>query len=553
MATVSAARVLARSLADEGVDVIFHITGGPNIDLTLECEKLGIRLIDVRHEQAAAAAAHAYARVRARPGVCLAPAGPGTANMVAAVAHARADAVPLIALGGSAALSQRGRGAFQEMDQLALMAPAALETLQLSVPGRIREQLAAAFRRAQAGCQGPVYIDLPADVLAAQVDAGQLDDSAQSQRRPRPLGDPQAIARVIEILRDAERPLVVTGSGIAWSQASAQLRAFIDATGIPFYTTPQGRGAVPEDHRCSFPAARSVAFREADAVLVIGTRCNFILSHLSPPRWAADARFMAVNIDGAELGRNRALTVGIIGDAAAVLQQLVEQARGVFEPQAETAWTRRLGAVDEEHAQRSRAQAESEAGPIHPLRLMAELRGILDRNAIVVEDGHDTLGFARHSIPTHEAGHRLNPGPLGNVGIGVPFGLGAKAAKPDHQVVVISGDSAFGWLGMTIDSCCRHDLPILVVICNNGGITARSRHGSLMPGQHLGYSDYQLVCQAFGGHGERVEQAKEIRPALERALASGKPAVVNVIVDMFAASATHLGFAGYGDEAEPPA
>lgn len=129
------------------------------------------------------------------------------------------------------------------------------------------------------------------------------------------------------------------------------------------------------------------------------------------------------------------------------------------------------------------------------------------------EDGHDTLGFARHSIPTHEAGHRLNPGPLGNVGIGVPFGLGAKAAKPDHQVVVISGDSAFGWLGMTIDSCCRHDLPILVVICNNGGITTRSEHGSLMPGQHLGYADYQLVCQAFGGHGERVEQAKEIRPA----------------------------------------
>ncbi|MBW2243978.1 MAG: thiamine pyrophosphate-binding protein [Deltaproteobacteria bacterium] len=547
MATLSGSEAVARSLANEGVEVIFHITGGPNIELTVECERLGIRLIDVRHEQAAAAAAHAYARVLGRTGVCLAPGGPATINMLPGLAHALDDAVPLVALGGSAPLSQRGRGSFQEMDQVALMAPASREAFQLTAPAQIPERVAAAFRLARAGRQGPVYLDLPADVLAAQIESDALHVRAPTSAPSRPQGDSEAVRRVIEILRAAERPLVVTGSGIHWAGASGALRAFIDATGIPCFATPQGRGAVPDDHPRSFPAARSAAFREADAVLVVGTRDNFILSHLSPPRWSPDARFMAVNLDAAELGRNRALEVGIVGDAAAVLGQLLEEARGAFDPASESVWVGRLRSQAAKNAEKRRAAEESSATPIHPLRLMKEVRELLDRDAIVVEDGHDTLGFSRHSIPTHEAGHRLNPGPLGNVGIGVPFGLGAKAAKPDRQVVVISGDSAFGWMGMNIDSCCRNDLPILVVICNNAGITARSKDQPLMPGQHLGYSDYQRVCEAFGGYGERVEKADEIRPALERALASGRPAVVNVIVDMFAPSATQMGFAGgYG-------
>jgi thiamine pyrophosphate-dependent acetolactate synthase large subunit-like protein len=194
--------------------------------------------------------------------------------------------------------------------------------------------------------------------------------------------------------------------------------------------------------------------------------------------------------------------------------------------------------------ERASVSANSDSIPIHPLRLMKEIRELLPRNAIVVEDGHDTLGFCRHSIPSFEPGHRINPGTLGNVGVGVPFGMGAKAAKPDAPVVVISGDSAFGWNGMEIDTCVRENLPITVIICNNAGITARSADASMMPSQDLGWSDHQRIAEAFGGVGTRVEWPDELKPALAEALSSGQTTVVNVIVDKYVASATNTGFAG---------
>ena len=187
----------------------------------------------------------------------------------------------------------------------------------------------------------------------------------------------------------------------------------------------------------------------------------------------------------------------------------------------------------------------NDAHPIHPLRLMAEIAKVMEPDAIVVEDGHDTLGFCRHSLKSHRPGHRINPGTMGNVGLGVPFGIGAKAARPDAQVFVVSGDSAFGWNGMEIDTACRHGLPIICVIVNNGGITAKPHDpAAQMPGQDLGTPDYQMLATAFGGYGERVERAADIAPALRRAIASGLPAILNVIVDPYVASATHLGFAG---------
>ncbi|MCE2390503.1 MAG: thiamine pyrophosphate-binding protein [Proteobacteria bacterium] len=341
---------------------------------------------------------------------------------------------------------------------------------------------------------------------------------------------------------------MVTGSGILWAGAGEALRAFIDATGIPFFTTPQGRGAVPEDHPRSFPAARTLAFREADVVLAVGTRANFIVSYFMPPRWSPDLELLAVNLDESELGSSRPPAVGMLADARAALEQLAEAARGRFDAGSETPWIERLRRKTAESDERQREAMQSGACPIHPLRLMAEIRAWLDRDAVLVEDGHDTLGFCRHTLHTHVLGHRMNPGVLGNVGVGVPVALGAKAARPDTQVVLVSGDSAFGWNGMEMASCCLQDLPIVVVVLNNAGITARSREAPMMPGQDLGHVDYQRVCEAFGGHGERVEDPAEIRPALERAMASGRPAVVNVIVDPFVPSATHVGFAGVMSE-----
>ena len=548
MSRVTGARILAEALQREGVQVVFHLTGAPNIELTAHCERLGMRLYTVRHEQAAAAAAKGYARVSGRPGVCLAPAGPAVANMLPGIADAFHEQVPLIALGGSSPLNQRGHGAFQEMDQVALVAPAAKATFQATRPEQLPRLLRDAFRVASAVAPGPAYLDLPGDVLAGKLEADRVQHPPRPAPPSRPRADPAAVERAVERLARARRPLVVTGSGILWSGAGEALRAFIDATGIPFFTTPQGRGAVPEDHPRSFPAARTLAFREADVVLAVGTRANFIVSYFMPPRWSPDLELLAVNLDESELGSSRPPAVGMLADARAALEQFAEAARGRFDAGSETPWIERLRRKTAESDERQREAMQSGARPIHPLRLMAEIRSWLDRDAVLVEDGHDTLGFCRHTLHTHVLGHRMNPGVLGNVGVGVPVALGAKAARPDTQVVLVSGDSAFGWNGMEMASCCLQNLPIVVVVLNNAGITARSREAPMMPGQDLGHVDYQKVCEAFGGHGERVEDPAEIRPALERAMASGRPSVVNVIVDPFVPSATHVGFAGVMSE-----
>jgi len=328
---------------------------------------------------------------------------------------------------------------------------------------------------------------------------------------------------------------------------------FIDLAGVPFFTTPQGRGVVPEDHELALLGARSLAFREADFVLSLATRSNFIIGYLKPPRWAEDLTVAMVNIDPAELAKTDP-AIAVEHDARATLEALNARLRERGADKAWlTPWIERLREKHEVGLARMAAMEVNDSSPIHPLRLMCEIAKVLEKDAVIVEDGHDTLGFCRHSLTSHAPGHRINPGTMGNVGMGMPFAIGAKAAKPDTQVVLVSGDSAFGWNGIEIDTACRHGLPILCVIVNNGGITARpSNPEAMMPGQDLGTPDYHLVATAFGGHGERVEAVEEIAPALRRALASGLPAIVNVIVDPYVASATNLGFAGvmsrsYGD------
>jgi thiamine pyrophosphate-dependent acetolactate synthase large subunit-like protein len=541
---VTGNRLVATALRDHGVDTIFHIAGAPNIDLTRECEACGIRLVGVRHEQAAAAAAQAYARVSGRPGVCLAPAGPAIANMVSAVSHATREQVPIVALGGSGPRDQKGTGSFQEMDEIELMVPAAKHTIQVHAPKLAGASIAEAFRVCQSGTRGAVYVDLPADMLYAEIDPKRCFQASPPAAAARPSPSSDQVEQAIEILSQAERPLVVAGSGVIWSGASRALREFLELSGIPFFPTPQARGVVPDDHPGCFPAARSQAFRTADAVLAVGTRANFIIGHFAAPRWDPEVGLVSINIDAAELGRNKAVEVGMAADARAALEALNERGRGRFAPDRIAGWIRALSQKQSEAEEKSALVASSDAVPIHPLRLMKEIRELLPRNAVIVEDGHDTLGFCRHSIPSYEPGHRINPGTLGNVGVGVPFGMGAKAARPDVPVVVISGDSAFGWNGMEVDTCIREGLPITVIICNNAGITARSAEGTLMPGQDLGWSDYQRIAEAFGGVGIRVESPDELKPALSEAFANGRTTIVNVIVDKTVASATNTGFAG---------
>jgi thiamine pyrophosphate-dependent acetolactate synthase large subunit-like protein len=537
----SGSQILARALRKQGIDAFFYLMGGPMLAAESACIEEGLRAIDVRHEQAAAMMAHAYGRVLNKLGVCMAASGPGATNLITGVANAWADCAPLLAVGGSSPVSQWGRGAFQEMDQVAAFRPITKWSERCVDPKRIPEYVATAIRTAFSGRPGPVYLDLPGDILYREVDEAEVHYPGPSPR-PRPIADPGLISEAIQVLQRAERPVVISGSGILWSAAEAELQQLVELLGIPFYTTPQGRGVVPDDHVLSFPAARATAFREADVLLVIGTRINYVISQLGPPRFRADARLIQVDADASEIGHNRPADVGIVGDARAVLRQLVAGADGRVDARRFGPWLQYLRDVEATKRQNAELAMSTEQVPIHPLRLCKEVRDFLDRDAILCVDGQEILNYGRQSIPTFVPRHRLNSGPFGTMGVGLPFGIGAKVAKPDTQVLVLHGDGSFGMNAMELDTAARYSIPVLTVISLNGGWTADPQRTK--PGRDLGYTPFHKMAQALGCYGEQVEEPSEIRPALERAAASGCPAVVNVVTD-WQARATTQQFAVY--------
>jgi len=540
MGTVLGGELLAQALKSQGVETMFYVMGGPMLETEATCIKLGIRAIDTRHEQAAALAAHGWGRVMRRPGVAMGCSGPGATNLLTGVANAFTDAAPLVAIGGSSPRVSLGMEAFQEIDQVAVFKPVTKWAERIYDARRIPEIVATAFRQATTGRPGPVYLDLPGDILGDKVDEERVAFPPAWKTLPRPRGDQGAVQEAIALLARAERPVVLGGSGVWWSDGAAAFRAFIEAAGIPFYTTPISRGSAPDDHPLSFPSARSTAFTEADVVLAVGTRFNWVVQFGRPPRFAKDLKVIHVDINGTQLGWNRDVDVPIIGDARAVLEQLVEEARGKLDPRRYAAWVGKLRVVDaEKNAEQEKAMS-SDNTPIHPLRLCKEVRDFLKRDAILVVDGQEILNFGRQSLPTYEPGHRLNSGAFGCMGVGLPFGVGAKVAKPDKQVLVLHGDGSYGINAMEIDTAVRHNIPVVVVISNNGGWTANAPWQLPLPkpGRTLGFTRYDRVAMELGAHGEFVEKPQEIRPALERAFKAGKPAVVNVVTDDKARAST---------------
>jgi len=542
MATLTGSDILAKSLVSQGMDTLFYIMGGPMIETEAAIIKLGARAIDTRHEQAASLMAHAYSRITRKPGVCMGASGPGATNLVTGVANAFVDAAPMIAVGGSSPRVFLEMEAFQEIDQLAVFKPITKWATRVYDAKRIPELVATAYRQATTGKPGPVYIDMPGDVLGESVDESTITYPKPWTPAPRTHADPAAISEAIALLAKAERPLILGGSGVWWSDAAAAFRAFVEATGIPFYTTPISRGTVPEDHELAFLNARAKAFSEVDVLLAVGTRFNFVIQFGRPPRFAADAKIIHVDVNPTELNHNRPADVPIAGDARAVLEQLTKEARGKIDKSRYSRWVSKLKVLDTEKASEMDKQMSSEDTPIHPLRLCKEVRDFLKRDAILVVDGQEILNYGRQSIPTYVPGHRLNSGAFGCMGVGLPFGVGAKVAKPNMQVVVLHGDGSYGINAMEIDTAVRHKVPILCVISNNGGWTADPKQDK--PGRNLGYSRYDKMAMDFGAHGEYVEKPQEIRPALERAAASGKPAVVNVITD-YRARASTIRFSAY--------
>ncbi|WP_454689141.1 thiamine pyrophosphate-binding protein [Achromobacter aloeverae] len=547
MAMVTGSEILARALKQEGTKDLFFLMGGPMILTEQTCIREGIRMIDVRHEQAAAMMAQAYSRLLQRPGVCMAASGPGTINLSTGLANALIDCAPVVAIGGSSPISQVGRQAFQEIDQLRILGGCVKHAERLQSLARIPQQVSNVFQQAMSGKPGPTYLDCPGDLLYQKIEEAEVDWSCSG--RPavpsRPLGDPARVEALVAALKAARRPIVVSGSGVIWSQAWNELQAFIEAADIPFFPTPQGRGVVPDDHRLSFPAMRSTAFREADFILVVGTRMNYMIGYGSAPRFAADAKLARIDISAEEIGAAvRPVDIGIVGDCKAVLEQLIEAMRDRVDPGAYAEWTDMLRKGNADKSRRPRVYADWQ-GDIHPVQLCDEINKFIERDAVLVVDGAEILNFGRQAMPTFAPGHRLNSGPFGTMGVGLPFGVGAKVAKPDTQVVVVHGDGSFGLNAMELDTAIRHKIPILVVISLNGGWAADPKRDK--PGRDLGYTHYEKLAEALGCHGEYVERAEDILPALKRAqkkVDEGQVAVVNVKTD-YRARAGSVDFTDY--------
>lgn len=532
--------IIARCLKAQGVKDLFFLMGGPMLDAESACIAEGIRMIDTRHEQGAAYMAQAYSRVTQGPGVCMAASGPATLNLATGLANALIDCCPVVALGGSSPISQFGRQVFQEIDQVKVLEGCVKYADRVHNLKRLPQQINFAFQKALNGKPGPVYLDFPGDVLYQTVDEADVDWSYMGRPivKARPYAEPKALNALVDAINQARQPVIVSGGGVLWSHAWDEMRQFVEKAGIPFYTTPQGRGVVPDDHPLSWLTMRNDAFREADLIVILGTRTNYVIGHALPPRFRAEAKVARIDIDPEEMGLSaRNIDLPLVGDCKSVLQQLIEAVDGKtaerFAP-----WRKKL--AEGEAQKRSRVGGNYPTdGDIHPLRLCEEIKNFQKRDTILCVDGQEILNYGRQSIPTFTPGHRLNSGPFGTMGVGLPFAVGAKAAKPNVPVICLHGDGSFGQNAMELDTAVRHKLPLLVVISLNGGWTADPERNK--PGRDLGYTRYDIVAQGLGAHGEYVEKPEDIRPALERAqkkIDEGMVALVNVKTDYRARATT---------------
>ncbi len=533
------ADLVGRALSDQGVTDLFFMMGigGPHSPPVRSCIDAGISTYYVRHEEGAAMAAHAYSRLSKRVGVCATPLGPGTTNALTGLTNALLDSAPVVLIGGGANRGDWGLEAYQEQDQVSMFRPACKNVHRIELAQRIPEVLAIALHEANSGRKGPVYVEIPNDVLFEEIDPSTINWPAPAAPPARAAAPTAELDAAVELIKNAQRPLLLTGSGVVWADAAANLAQFVDATGIPLVTTPQTRGILPEDHPSALVASRNGAQRAADVVVSVGTRANWLNGHLRAPRFDSGARFVVANIDPDEIGRGRVPDVGVVADAGVFLDQLAERlvADGGISAAAQ-GWAEELAAKDLD--KEPDRQTLSDAVPIAPLRLCEELRRVLPRDAVFVVDGHETLEFARRWIPSLSEANYLTSGPNGCMGVGVPFALGARVARPNRPVFVLMGDGGFGWHGMEYDTLIRHNLPMVGVVFNNAGFTARPAAAGT--GRELGYQRYDLMVSGFGGHGEFVEKPEDIAPALQRAIDSGKPALVNVCVDPEAQAAGGL-------------
>jgi len=518
---VNGGEVIARSLAAHGVTHLFGLGGG-HIDTTWSAApRSGIRVVDMRHEAAATYAAEGWALATGEPGVCMVTAGPGLTNALTGLALARSNGSPLVCIAGAATTRGRDAGEVESLDQLALATPVTKWARAVPHADQLSEYVAAAFRHAVSGRPGPVYLEVPIDLVHSDVPpdrAARIVAPPNGWAAQRRVGAPATlIEEAARLLGNARRPAVLAGSGIWWSGAAAELRRFVETTNLPLVTRQQARGAVPDDHPLCFGRDWANVVARADVLLVIGTQLNYFVAY---GQYQHLDHLIQVDIDGTQLDR---ADLGIVGDAGAVLAQLTESMDGL----STRDWIASLRRQADAIAARQEEMGRSDSVPVHPMRLCREITARLEPDATVITDGSNMLMWTNAAFRARLPGQQPSMAQLGNIGHGIGYAVAAACARPGTQVLWIVGDGNFGFHATELDTAARHRLPVTTVIMNNGGWSA-----GWVP---LGTRHYERMAGAFEGHGELVEKPEQIGPALDRAFAHGRatgcPSILNVLID----------------------
>jgi acetolactate synthase I/II/III large subunit len=544
-------RLVARRLKAWGVSRLFTLSGGHLFSIYDGCLSEGIEIVDVRHESTAAFAAEGWAKVTREAGVCALTAGPGVTNGMSAMASAQANHSPMVVLGGRAPAGRWGMGSLQEIDHVPFVRPlsklASTAGSTAEIPGLVEEALAVAM----APHGGPTFVDFPLDYVFMEAQEGEFESESEgdgeggrhgrggrdqvSARVVGAIADGSALERAAELLRGAERPVVMAGSDLYWGHGEGALGELIEELRVPVCLNGLARGCVAADHELFFSRARGGALQGADVALVVGVPMDFRLGFGAS--FGEETEIVVVDVGEPARRHPRGVAAELYGDLRRTLTDLrVAAGAGAGSGRGREPWIAKLREAETEKREAERAECEDERAPLHPMRVYRELGELLDRDAIVVGDGGDFVSYAGRVMESFQPGCWLDPGPFGCLGAGPGYALAAKLARPESQVVLLLGDGAFGFSGMEWDTLARHGVSVVGVVGNNG-IWALEKH----PMEFLyGYSvaadlrpetRYDQVVGALGGHGELVKRPGDLRGALERALAAEGPALVNVLMD----------------------
>ena len=548
MAELYGGHIVAKYLKEvENVGAVFSLSGG-HIDRIYDgFYEYGVRLIDVRHEQAAAMMAHAWSIYTGKPGVCLVTAGPGFTNTLTGIVNAYQENAPVVVLSGTSPIRDRGLGALQEINQGDMIKSTVKWHDICHDVKRIPQYLFSAFRQAVSGRPGPVFLELPPDVLNVTASENDLQWPGPGSDASRPGPDPALIQPAADLINRAEKPFLIAGSGVNLSGCEEPLRRFLETAGIPFALINTGRGTLADEHPFSIWDGGLMgiltAFSQADLVIALGVRFNWLLmfGQIFP-----QAKLLRVDIDATEIDRNRTADIGLVSDLGLALTQLTP----VLEPRDHADWLKSLRESYLPLVQEEIAARENPSAPIHPQRLVAQVRKVFGDDAIYIVDGGDTSYYGLTTLRAIRPGGVLGSagGQFGCLGTGIPFAIAAKAAFPQKTVVLINGDGSFGLNAMEFDTAVRHDLPFICII-NNDGAWGMIKHGQELCygservfGSELGIVHYEKMAEALGAYGEWVEKDADLQAALKRALNTNKPACINVQTDPCVVSPATLQF-----------